>query len=104
MIRPLLLLCVMACTPLPKANASLPHDVARFIDRRDSCEHFMGEEPYDAERRAFLNKAVAQTCTGNDIRLKKLRTKYTGNALVIGALKNYEDDIEPEVRHMQAAQ
>jgi hypothetical protein len=94
----LIALILIACAPLPKANTILPRDVTRFIDRRDLCEHFMGEEAYNAERLVFLNTALARTCTGSNTKLKKLRIKYGRNAMVINALKNYDGDIEPETQ------
>jgi hypothetical protein len=45
------LTCVI---PLVYADPAVPADVAKFKDRRDLCDHFRGEEPYDEERRAFL--------------------------------------------------
>ena len=38
----------------------LPADVATFVERRDLCDHFRGEEPYDEQRRKFLNKNIIE--------------------------------------------
>ncbi|MES2027180.1 MAG: hypothetical protein V4448_16645 [Pseudomonadota bacterium] len=46
------------------AQAKFPADAARFIERRDGCDHFRGEEPYDEERRKFLLDNIATLCTG----------------------------------------
>jgi hypothetical protein len=100
----LMALCAAACAPLPKANATLPRNVTTFIERREACDHFRGEEPYDTKRLKFLNKAMARTCTGSDAKLRKLRIKYVRNALVMDALKNYDDDIEPETLRSAAGQ
>lgn len=40
--------------------AAGPRKVAAFIERRAGCNHFLGEEPYDAERRAFLEKTIRE--------------------------------------------
>ena len=73
-----------------EAASGLPRDVGDFISRRDDCEHFIGEEPYDAERRAYLEKVIRETCTGSNQALDALRRKYRGNAAVLKALAGYE--------------
>ncbi|MCL1633680.1 hypothetical protein M2650_03345 [Luteimonas sp. SX5] len=72
------------------AAAELPKDVVAFISRRDDCEHFLGEEPYDAERREYLAKTVRELCTGSNEELAALRGKYRNNEAVIQALSGYE--------------
>ena len=37
-----------------------PGDVKAFIVRRAECNHFMGEEPYDEARRAYLDRALRE--------------------------------------------
>jgi hypothetical protein len=69
-------------------------DVIAFIEKRDACDHFRGEEPYDAERGEILNKAVAQSCAGTDEMLKSLRYSYKDNTDILAKLKKYEDNIE----------
>jgi len=74
------------------ANAApFPDEVTRFMVRRDGCEHFLGEEPYDEDRRAFLNRSIRDLCTGTDKRLATLRKQYAGNPDVIAALAKYEN-------------
>lgn len=72
-----------------------PADVASFIDQRDLCDHFRGEEPYDEERRKFLEKNIIELCTGTDSKLANLKEKYQGDSAVIERLSLYEEDIEP---------
>ncbi|HEY9218228.1 MAG TPA: hypothetical protein VIO94_09270 [Phenylobacterium sp.] len=36
-----------------------PSDVRSFVARRADCDHWTGEEPYDAERRAEIEAAIA---------------------------------------------
>lgn len=74
--------------------ASLPAEVLAFRERRDECDHFRGEDPYDAERGAFLSAALERTCTGTDAELKTLRTRYAADAIVLAALADYEDQAE----------
>ena len=52
-----------AAAPAPQR---LPPDVRRFIDKRDTCEHWIGEEGYDAARQREINRNVRQSCTGVD--------------------------------------
>ena len=72
-----------------------PADVASFIERRDLCDHFRGEEPYNEERRKFLEKNIVELCTGTDSKLVNLKQKYRRNPAVIKRLSLYEEDIEP---------
>lgn len=72
-------------------TGELPADAAAFVKRREECEHFLGEEPYDAERKAYLDKAIRQTCAGNNRQLRGLRAKYRNDAPVLYALSGYED-------------
>ena len=72
----------------------LPEDVARFIERRDACDHFRGEEAYDAKRREFLEEQTLKLCVGTDKQLAELKMKYAGNKAVITKLEDYEPEIE----------
>lgn len=79
----------------PTATTGLPADVAMFKKHRDLCDHFRGEEPYDAERRTFLEESLKKYCTGTDQELASLRAKYKNNLVVLKVLSEYEDAIEP---------
>jgi hypothetical protein len=48
---------VVAPEDLRQQVEQAPKDVAAFIERRASCNHFLGESPYDEERATFLAKA-----------------------------------------------
>jgi hypothetical protein len=72
----------------------VPDDVAQFVDRRQTCDHFRGEEPYNAERRAELEEATEKYCRGTDRELACLRSKYRGSATILKVLDEYEKDIE----------
>lgn len=78
----------------PASQTALPGDVAAFVERRDSCEHFVGEEGYDAERAAFLMRNIVELCTGSKKQLIALRKKYTGNAPALAALRKYTLDLD----------
>ena len=92
--RRIVLLPLMLSAVMVQAQASLPHDVARFIERRDLCDHFRGEEPYDAERRDFLAKRMREYCTGTDAQLAALKNKYKSRPEVITRLSGYESKVE----------
>lgn len=78
------------------AQAALPDEIAKFVERRDGCEHFVGEEGYDAERTAFLTKNIVELCTGSKKQLIALRQKYKANPVVSAALQKY--DVELDLR------
>ena len=71
-----------------------PPDVEDFIDRRELCDHFRGEEPYDAERARFLAAQINETCTGTDKALRELKDKYQDNAEIMKRLNAFETNIE----------
>ncbi|MGC4252695.1 MAG: hypothetical protein QM605_14820 [Sphingobium sp.] len=74
--------------------APFPQEVTNYMVERDSCDHFRGEEPYDADRRAYLAENIAELCTGTDGRLAALRMRYADDPTVLAALSGYEDRIE----------
>ena len=73
---------------------ALPTDVKAFVEKRDGCDHFRGEEPYDEERRRFLDENIKELCSGTDKALAELKNKYKDNANVIKQLSLYEENIE----------
>lgn len=82
----------LACAAI--AQAGLPADVKRFIERRDACDHFRGEEPYDAQRRKYLEQQTRRLCVGTDRQLAELMRKYKSNKAVMAKLGEYEPRIE----------
>lgn len=92
-------LLALAPMPAPAKTPRLAHplaapDVDRFIVRRDQCDHFRGEEPYDKARGAFLSRKMAQTCSRTDAELAALRRKYRDDPATLTRLAGYEDTIE----------
>lgn len=88
----LVFLSGIACAA--QVESPLPADVQAFVEQRDLCDHFRGEEPYDEERRLFLEQNMIELCTGSDGQLAALKQKYRGNEAVQSALAGYEVDIE----------
>lgn len=78
-----------------ESQKDLPSDVSAFVEKRDLCDHFRGEEPYDEERREFLIKNITKLCTGTDNELARLKEKYKDNSAITEKLSSYEEDIEP---------
>lgn len=69
---------------------ALPTDVAAFVDRRDGCDHFRGEEPYDAERGAFLAERMNRLCSGSDAALARLRRIHAHDKAAIAVLARFD--------------
>jgi len=92
-------LCIWIVTALnvgmALAQPQWPADLARFIERRDACDHFRGEDPYDQERREFLNQKMTALCVGTDEELSRLKSKYRNDQRVVSKLNEYEAQIEP---------
>jgi hypothetical protein len=83
-----------ACAQSPaRSGAGLPDDVLAFMERRDACEHFLGEEGYDKERSEFLARQVEMYCRGTDKALADLRKRHVGNPAARKALQVYEDKL-----------
>ena len=72
------------------AQSKWPADVQRFIQRRDACDHFRGEDPYDEERRKFLQQKMAEFCIGTDHELSRLKTRYRNDKKITAKLNEYE--------------
>jgi hypothetical protein len=72
--------------------ASMPRDVARYVDRREGCNHWAGEEGYDAARRTEINKAIADMrCTALDQDERVLRHRYRHNPAVLRQIRKARD-------------
>jgi len=89
---------LMTCAGVAQAT-EIPRDMQTFIQRRDACDHFRGEEGYDKARQALLAKRLRQYCTGTDAQLARLKHKYSNNPELLGMLDAYETTIEEPARH-----
>ena len=71
----------MIIAVLLAAAVALPPEMRAYVERRDACEHFAGEEGYDAERQRFLNRQIKRLrCLTLDRDRKRLRLKHTAPA------------------------
>jgi hypothetical protein len=81
-----------AAAPAEATPASgLPADVAALQEQFDLCEHFAGEEPYDAARRKEINDALAENCKPVKAAMPAIEAKYRDNAAVMAAVKNWHE-------------
>ncbi|WP_300442622.1 hypothetical protein [Zoogloea sp.] len=78
----------------PAFAARLPDDVARFVERRERCDHFRGEDSDDPERRAYIAAKQHRYCKGSDIQLRRLKARYRQDLRMRRLLKRYETPIE----------
>jgi hypothetical protein len=76
------------------AASRLPRDVRAFMERRDECDHFRGEDSPDADRRAEISLELQRLCTGSDAELARLKRTYAKNKSVQRSLDGYEINIE----------
>ncbi len=60
-------------------SASIPPDVRKFVTNAQACRHFSGEDPYDAERAAFLAKRIKKTCNGLPEMRERLLKRHQGH-------------------------
>lgn len=59
------------------AGFATSHDIASYIERRKACNHWLGEEGYDAARRAEINRHIRSLrCLVLDKQEKVLLHRY----------------------------
>lgn len=94
----LLALACVLCAPEAAAQSAgadpLPGEISAFIARRQSCDHFRGEEPYDPARAAEIALGIREFCTGTDAELARLKRIHARNPAVRRALADYDIRIE----------
>ncbi|SDV48672.1 hypothetical protein [Chitinasiproducens palmae] len=70
-----------------QAAEPLPRDVQSLVSRRDQCEHWAGEEPYDRARARQITAAMQQLrCERVDNEIQRLRGRYASQPAVVRAL------------------
>lgn len=93
--RPLILLLALASAPAGAApadeavgaRAAIPADVARYIDRRRGCNHWLGEDGYDAERAREIARVVKKlACTRIDGDEARLRRRHARSPQILKAM------------------
>jgi len=64
-----------------------PKAVAAFVERRAMCNHFLGEEPYDEKRAAFLNRTIRELrCARLERDERRLRGTFRDRPAVLALL------------------
>jgi hypothetical protein len=80
----ILVLMAAGCDASPPL---VQQDVRDFLKRRQDCQHWAGEEGYDAARRAEINTAYAKLrCAALDADEDVLKRRYGGNPALVRAL------------------
>jgi hypothetical protein len=67
-------------------KADIPLEVSQFVEKKEGCDHFLGELPSDDERKRFLKENIRKFCPGTDQELDALRKKYAENKGVMEKL------------------
>ena len=83
-------LVLAGCAGMP----GMTNDVDAFMQRREMCDHFRGEDAYNQARAKEIDAGVKEYCTGTDKELEGLKAKYAKDPKVMDELGGYEDPIE----------
>ncbi|HEX2559352.1 hypothetical protein [Phenylobacterium sp.] len=72
---------------LQRRVEAAPEDVRAFVARRAECDHWAGEEPYEAERRADIEAAIAELrCAEIEEDEAALRARHRGRPDLLDVL------------------
>jgi hypothetical protein len=85
---------LVMCVCTSALASDVPKEIAKFIERRESCDHWRGEDKYNKKRQAEINRAICQACTGTDAELKRLKQKFKDRPDIQAKLNNFEPQIE----------
>lgn len=88
--------CTIPAEVLPEQRAGfceLPVAARDYIVRRNTCEHFRGEEPYDEARRREIDAAVETYCRGLDAQAARLRHRHRDRPAILRMLDAYGEDV-----------
>ena len=90
--------CIAALLAALAGCASAPAtlDLARYLERREMCDHMRGEfpDPPDPERMREINEQVDVFCPGSDAQLAQLKQRYRDDPAVMKRLDALEPRIE----------
>lgn len=74
---------------------AVPHVVRDFLERRAGCNHWAGEEPYDAERAAYIAKAVrdlrCRRIEADEHQIKRRYAKSRRVRWLLAATRDWDD-------------
>lgn len=70
-----------------QAAETTPADILAWAGRRVGCDHWAGEEPYDADRAAMINEATARlNCEGLEADQAALVETYAGDEVALALI------------------
>jgi hypothetical protein len=91
-MRLVIALAAVVLCALPMAARDLPHDVQAYADRREGCNHWSGEEPYDNARRIQIEKSLSDLrCTALDRDERILKRHYRNNPTMLRKIRAAHD-------------
>lgn len=73
---------------------TLPREVRAYVARRDTCDHYRGEDSPDEARQKEIEAATIRFCTGADRQLARLKRIHARNRAVQRRLDRYDPRIE----------
>ncbi len=74
--------------PVITAASTVPADILAWAGRRLGCDHWLGEEPYDADRAADIEAAVSDLqCRTVDADEAALLDRYAGDAVSLALIE-----------------
>lgn len=71
--------------------AALPADMQAHAEHAELCEHFAGEEPYDAERRKQIEDAIEANCKPLKEALPALIAAHGGDPALKATLDHWAE-------------
>ncbi|MCZ2497884.1 hypothetical protein GN316_14055 [Xylophilus sp. Kf1] len=93
----LLLIASMASTWAQDAKSPwqpVPEDVRSFIEKRNQCDQWRGEDPYDRYRAKEIDRHLNRFCKGSDRQLAQLKRRYQDQPVVVRVLADFDPAIE----------
>ena len=89
-----MILGVVLAAALGAQGPDLPRDVRAFIARRQECDHWTGEEPYDKARAREIDSAIRDLrCARIDRDERRLMDRYPKSPAVLRALRIARDGV-----------
>ena len=78
----------------PAGTGALPADVAALQAQFETCVHFAGEEPYDADRRKQIEAGIEENCKPVKAAIPSIEAKYKDNAAVQAVVKDWHEQLD----------
>lgn len=76
------------------AAATLPADMQAQAEHAELCEHFAGEEPYDAARRKQIEDAIEANCIPLEAALPALVAAHGGDPALKPTLDHWAELVQ----------